>query len=890
MAVRAIYKFITAAGDLQPDQDTDIADLKARLQEPGTKVLLYLHGGLVNREDGLDCATRLSGQGKTSLDADDSWIQIYIVWQTGAFEEIERNWTSFVKTDRLYQAIVSKLMMFLAQRLSLPSEDGRSLIETVPMSEDEIRERLKGEPEKEEKPFAELEARLRTSENADGRTSLAEEKTTAQLEKEFGAYLGKDREFRDATNDLDAAVNRNLDGRGGGGGSAEAGELLLSHLSNTTKDKMAAAAKAEASEPGEGDENARGVLTIAGFVLKAAVSVAGRCIKRFRNKRDHGLHATVTEEVCREFYGDVVGAAIWGEMVEDAKRHFKPGGFGLDLVQWISDAKPSRFVVIGHSAGSIWASRLLLGMAALNLPLKLDLCLLAPAVRADLFAETLGKAGSFIGRCQMFTMDGALERADAVLGHDKGYIYPSSLLYLVSGIFEREDDEAYCDAPILGMQRFGTENWLSETERTNGETIAAFFKEPDKAIYLSKESGKTAATSHGGFDDDEERALGFPRAVTTIAIVVGINIYPKKASQRELKGAVADACDFATWALDQNGGDVAPADLYFWTHPWPTQQNIQDLNDRGINTDDLEALLEAPPQFESSEGPIPPDHRRPPRAEEIIETALARASQIPNPQATGPHRVYVFFAGHGVRTHEKNSTTAQTFMVAGDFRNVNLQTAYGLVACDSFRRELLSTGFTEVFMFLDCCRVQDPVLPIPAAVLCGSAEENGELPWSMAHAAQPNKRAFETKDEPLRGAFSLALVDGLRNHRDPSSQGLRARRLDRYVDGTIVTRSRGQRPALECNPDKDDGPVIIAELAPGLPSITLDFSNVPAGTMFTLLDGSLNPVPGFANFAANAGEIVVPNCPAGNYKLARAAPGSAGKLFEHPGDGIIHVE
>ena len=56
--------------------------------------------------------------------------------------------------------------------------------------------------------------------------------------------------------------------------------------------------------------------------------------------------------------------------------------------------------------------------------------------------------------------------------------------------------------------------------------------------------------------------------MTSWAIVVGINEYPG-SGLGPLKGAVADACDFADWALDPTGGNVAPERLYFWTYPWP---------------------------------------------------------------------------------------------------------------------------------------------------------------------------------------------------------------------------------------------------------------------------------------------------------------------------------
>jgi hypothetical protein len=46
---------------------------------------------------------------------------------------------------------------------------------------------------------------------------------------------------------------------------------------------------------------------------------------------------------------------------------------------------------------------------------------------ADLFAEVLANANHLIETCHMFTMTDDLERKDAVLGPNKGYIYHSCL-------------------------------------------------------------------------------------------------------------------------------------------------------------------------------------------------------------------------------------------------------------------------------------------------------------------------------------------------------------------------------------------------------------------------------------------------------------------------------
>ncbi|TIV68256.1 MAG: hypothetical protein E5V86_01615 [Mesorhizobium sp.] len=114
----------------------------------------------------------------------------------------------------------------------------------------------------------------------------------------------------------------------------------------------------------------------------------------------------------------------------------------------------------------------------------------------------LDAAGDMIERCRIITMTDELERADAVLGHDKGYIYPSSLLYLVSGMFEEMNAEAYPDAPILGMQRFSSMSSLNTAEQDAAKSIATFFQKEGHGIIVSPTPGIAMANSHGDFDDE----------------------------------------------------------------------------------------------------------------------------------------------------------------------------------------------------------------------------------------------------------------------------------------------------------------------------------------------------------------------------------------------------
>lgn len=369
--------------------------------------------------------------------------------------------------------------------------------------------------------------------------------------------------------------------------------------------------------------------------------------------------------------------------------------------------------------------------------------------------------------------------------------------------------------------------------------------------------------------------------MTTYAIVVGINVYPDETGQPELHGAVADACDFADWALDQNGGAINDANLFFWPHPWPTAEEAsQEVLD----------FLAAPTMFEGPFGPVAPTAARAPIAAEVFKTALNLAQQLIDTGADpAQQRIYIFFAGHGVRTYEVGGAP-QTFFVARDFSSVDVQYAEGLVGCETLRRSLLKRGFGEVFMFLDCCRVQDPVLPVPALPLCYTTDEPPTLPWGVGNAAQDGMEAFEVDEPQPRGAFSLALVEGLRNHRNAITRGLTICELRDYVKGNIATKEK-QKPDFKFNPTEEPFPAIFPALfAPPPPgSIVLDLSGLPPGTRVQLTDGALNPVPGWTNIPAGPAPVVIPNRPPGIYKVQRLGDGHEPQLFEHPGSGTVYV-
>jgi hypothetical protein len=215
------------------------------------------------------------------------------------------------------------------------------------------------------------------------------------------------------------------------------------------------------------DARARGIARSA-VIIKHAVFILTRIIKRFVQKRDHGLYATTVEEICRDLYIDAAGAWVWGRMLNDTGGAFEPGSAqkprgGTLLMQEIgklmgqfaaAGAQLPKISIVAHSAGSVWACHFLQHLLKLRSAgtfpraFQMDrLILLAPACTSARFASilTLPAPTPLFSEFRMFALDDA---------HEAGYweappLYPRSLLYMVSGMFETE-----VDAPLLGMERY----------------------------------------------------------------------------------------------------------------------------------------------------------------------------------------------------------------------------------------------------------------------------------------------------------------------------------------------------------------------------------------------------------------------------------------------------
>jgi hypothetical protein len=219
-----------------------------------------------------------------------------------------------------------------------------------------------------------------------------------------------------------------------------------------------------------------------------------------------------------ERFARPVGKPLWSDMKESALLSSSPDAGDGDaggawkfakalatLIQKRPAGKDVRLHAVGHSAGAIFQAHYLPRLLERGLTLD-SLALLAPAIRIDLFKSHLLQPvmGGAIKRFEMYTMDEEAEKDDDLIEALGVPIYGKSLLYLVSGAFEPEEDAA-----ILG---------LDERFRTDA-TIAGLFGPGKHRLEFSHARGKphnpaTKARKHGCFDNDDATLQSIFQTIT----------------------------------------------------------------------------------------------------------------------------------------------------------------------------------------------------------------------------------------------------------------------------------------------------------------------------------------------------------------------------------------
>lgn len=504
------------ADTLPVDVDAIVTSLRA---DPRRHLVLHFHGGLVSKESGLAIADKLMHEYAPT--PQQGGYPVFFVWESGAWETIRNNLTELAD-EPVFKQVLRKLVQYALERLGGQEVAGTGVGRSVfPGScgsrETEVRKAFEtfwSTPSPASIPLRGMDALVAPVQARSSIVRLDQDEIQADLESDVA--------FQSALASLPGlpAATR----------SAFAPAGVREHRSLFSE--MAAAEFSKSS-------NSRGLVElvqVARFLIKVLAAV----LKRRANGRDHGLYATCVEEAVRAF--KIAGSGLnqwgqaleWNRMKQDTIDAFGPDPqvhAGTALLARLRDAFGQgmvldRITLVGHSTGAIYiANWLERSRDFLPACLKQDVVFLAPAITYERFARTLVTEGARIGGFRLFGMQDVVERDDQVWGSDeelngtqdwRRYIYPSSLLYLVSGVLETRSGESgqaidEADVPLVGLQRFlYNENVYSEAHDTafkSVDVVRAWLKsQPDRLVWSvtngAPDGRGCTSVDHGAFDDD----------------------------------------------------------------------------------------------------------------------------------------------------------------------------------------------------------------------------------------------------------------------------------------------------------------------------------------------------------------------------------------------------
>lgn len=420
-------------GDTSPEQLAQIAGRVAAA--PHT--VLHFHGGLVKKKSATAMAERLA-----PFYSQAGLLPIFFVWESGLVETIRNN-ASEIFDEKIFRVLLKRVLKWAGGKMLDPL-GGRAGTTAEPLDDGTVE-------------TAVAEARMATDEAAVPKEPLAELPEPAEVaplktaeEEKFVRELRESQEFREAFDGLMLGL----------GTEAPPGRAV--GVTAPQKSLISESVKAELRDTAT--EGQRGLFDPATLVVRAA-AVLARVVRRLATRRGHGLYTTVVEELLRELYVDAIGTWVWGRMKQDTHDTFQPAEPGtprggrlfieeLGKAMRAAGTRP-RISIVGHSAGSIFASHLLAHVdeqrraGALPGDFRFHrIAFLAPACQCALWNGTLQRhaAKPLWDGFRMYSLSDKLEA---------GYweappLYPRSLLYMISGILEVPE----FDMPLLGMQRY----------------------------------------------------------------------------------------------------------------------------------------------------------------------------------------------------------------------------------------------------------------------------------------------------------------------------------------------------------------------------------------------------------------------------------------------------
>ena len=511
----------------------DIDGIVARLRsDPRGHLILHFHGGLVDKQNGMKSSEELLPTYSPSPAS--GGYPLFFIWESGPWETIRNNLTELAD-EPVFKQLLRKLVQYSAEHLGvgLPFADGRGTgRRAVGSMQTEISQAFEAFWSYPSMGTIPLHTVVMHP------TDEARSASLGVDEDEIQADIEQDPEVQAAISSLSRAATISRSGF-----AADGPETPQSGFA-------ALAAEVLLQAPDAWGPDARGPDARGGISMLAVAGLLGRMLRgvlaRVQSGRDHGLYATCVEELVRAFKIAGSGAHEWAKALEwNRMKQDTIDAFGPDPDKHVGTALLSRLkgaidngydlrrvTLIGHSTGAIYVANWLEHSANyLPADLKQDVVLLAPAITYERLAQTLDRCSQRIGTFRMFSMHDQYERDDQVLGDDnqvdrnwRRYLYPSSLLYLVSGILESRivngtlRDEP--DMPLVGMERFYSD--VATYDDVSFPAIARvrswFAAQRDPLVWSVSSNAAPGFTcackDHGGFTNEPQTVASLRHIVS----------------------------------------------------------------------------------------------------------------------------------------------------------------------------------------------------------------------------------------------------------------------------------------------------------------------------------------------------------------------------------------
>ncbi len=465
-------------------------------------LVLFFHGGLVNEKGGVEAAEKLKDE---FYDA--GGYPIFYGWQSGFGETFFRNIPEYfleqftgsdgIGKTKLFKILTKKLKRFVVSKVKdvvTSGTKGAGNIELVDPVPSEV-----------EREIDEMEAK---SLNFDSDEMVLTRRQEEQLEQLFS----DDRKLKA---ELMGMLTESIGEDGEGKAKGENFEPVESWISASVMEELKK--DVEVIESGE-----KGPFAFA-KIIKHLVQIGVAVIGRYSKGTDHGLRVTITEEILRKLYIDDIGAEFWGAMKKDTADAFKPNAekyAGTAILKLIKEARANgdkrKIILAGHSTGAVYICNFLKNadVNELDADAKFDVIFLAAACKFSLFANTLENHQDRIRSIRNFGMKDAVEQADKLVP----VLYTASLLYLVSGLLEKnEDGDLIVDAPIVGMQRYYEDRKPYNNDSAVQKGKAFLDNKNVWSVVTGTDGWESESKKHVDFDDDPLTRKSVGEIITSIA-------------------------------------------------------------------------------------------------------------------------------------------------------------------------------------------------------------------------------------------------------------------------------------------------------------------------------------------------------------------------------------